>query len=69
MIRSDIARTFVEPFELTSLEREALPYFAVATQARTAPRYRVRQREGADIAGVLRSHVARMRALSTQLTH
>jgi Ser/Thr protein kinase RdoA (MazF antagonist) len=69
VIRSDIARMFVEPFELTSLEREALPYFVVATQARTAPRYRVRQREGADIAGVLRSHVARMRALSTQLTH
>ena len=67
VIRAYAARAFLEPFGLTSLEREALPYFVVATHARTAPRYRVRQREGADIAQVLRSHVARMRALSTGL--
>lgn len=41
--------------------------FVVATQARTVPRYRVRAREGADPAQVLRGHVARMRALSANL--
>jgi hypothetical protein len=67
VIRAGAARAFLEPFELTSMEREALPHFVVATRARTASRYRVRQREGADIARVLRSHVARMHALSASL--
>jgi Ser/Thr protein kinase RdoA (MazF antagonist) len=66
-IRADAARAFLVPFRLTSLEREALPYFVVATQARTASRYGVRAREGADPARVLRTHVARMRALSANL--
>jgi homoserine kinase type II len=67
VIRAGAARAFLEPFELTDLERQALPYFIVATQARTAPRYRVRAREGADPAQVLRAHVARMRVLSANL--
>jgi Ser/Thr protein kinase RdoA (MazF antagonist) len=67
VIRADAARAFLDAFTLTELERKALPYFVVATQARTAPRYRVRQREGADITRVLRSHVARMRALGATL--
>jgi Ser/Thr protein kinase RdoA (MazF antagonist) len=68
VILADAARAFLEPFELTDNERRALPYFVVATQARTAPRYRVRAREGADPAQVLRGHVTRMRALSANLT-
>lgn len=67
LIRADAARAFLEAFALTELERTALPYFVVATQARTAPRYRVRERAGADTAQVLRSHVARMRALAASL--
>jgi homoserine kinase type II len=68
VIRADAARAFIEPFALTDLERQALPYFVVATQARTAPRYRVRAREGSDPAPILRAHVTRMRALSAHLT-
>jgi Ser/Thr protein kinase RdoA (MazF antagonist) len=67
VIRADASRAFLEPFGLTALERKALPHFVVATQARTSARYRVREREGADPAQVLRAHVARMRALSTSL--
>lgn len=67
VIRAGAAQAFLEAFALQELERRALPHFVVATQARTAPRYRVRQRAGADIAPVLRSHVARMRALSASL--
>ncbi len=37
LIRADAARAFLETFALTELERTALPYFVVATQARTAP--------------------------------
>src|SRR5215471_3565531 len=67
VIRADASRAFLEPFGLTGLERKALPRFVVATQARTSSRYRVREREGADPAQVLRTHVARMRALSASL--
>jgi Ser/Thr protein kinase RdoA (MazF antagonist) len=67
VIRAGAARAFLAAFALTDAERRALPHFVVAVQARTAPRYRVRQREGADIAQVLRSHVARMRALGASL--
>lgn len=67
VIRAGAARAFLDTFDLTEPEREALPHFVVATQARTAPRYRVRQRAGGDIARVLRSHVARMRVLSESL--
>lgn len=58
------AAAFREHFGLTDLECEALPAFIVATQARNAARYRVREREGADPAAVLRRHVARMRYLT-----
>ena len=67
VIRADASRAFLEPFGLTGLERKALPRFVVATQARTSSRYRVREREGADPAQVLRTHVARMRALCASL--
>lgn len=63
-IRPDRATAFREHFDLTDLEREALPAFIVATHARNAARYRVREREGADPAAVLRQHVARMRHLT-----
>lgn len=56
---------FLQSFDLTDLERRALPYFTVAVQARTAARYRVREREGADPRDALRTHVRRMQALST----
>lgn len=55
---------FQQAFELTEPERRALPYFTVAVQARTAARYRVREREGTDPREALRTHVRRMRALS-----
>ncbi|MEQ7008300.1 phosphotransferase [Actinopolymorpha sp. B17G11] len=62
-IRPELSAAFQEHFNLTDLERAALPAFTVATQARNAARYRIREREGADPAAVLRGHVARMRHL------
>ena len=61
---AEAATIFLRAFDLTTLERRALPYFMVAVQARTAARYRVREREGADPREALRTHVRRMRALS-----
>lgn len=63
-MRPRMAAVFRGSFELTDLEREALPAFIVATHARNAARYRVRERERADPAAVLRRHVTRMRCLS-----
>lgn len=63
-IRPGWDEAFQEPFDLTDLERAALPAFIVATQARNAARYRIREREGGDAAAVLRQHVARMRTLA-----
>jgi Ser/Thr protein kinase RdoA (MazF antagonist) len=54
---------FQRSFSLTGAERQALPHFLVAVHARTAARYRVRQREGTDPVQALRKHVHRMRAL------
>ena len=64
VIRPEMASQFLQQFDLTDLERRALPVFMVATQARNAARYRIREREGADPARVLRHHVARMRELA-----
>lgn len=66
-IRTDLAGLFRQQFALTESEREAFPALMVATQARNAARYRIRQREGADPAKVLHRHVARMRELSRAL--
>ncbi len=60
----EAAAIFLEAFDLTALERGALPHFTVAVQARTAARYRVREREGTDMREALRTHVRRMRALA-----
>lgn len=60
---AEAAAIFLRAFDLTALERRALPYFTVAVQARTAARYRVRQREGSDAREALRTHVRRMRVL------
>jgi Ser/Thr protein kinase RdoA (MazF antagonist) len=72
-IRAWTARVLVDEYErearLTKLERRALPMMTVVVQARTAPRYALRQRRGEDPARALRAHVARMRALQTQLDH
>jgi len=65
VIGAKASAAFLHAFDLTDLERRALPYFTVAVQARTAARYRVREREGADPREALRSHVRRMQALST----
>jgi homoserine kinase type II len=64
LIRPELAAAFQEHFVLTDLEHAALPAFIVATQARNAARYRIREREGADPDAVLRRHVARVRHLS-----
>lgn len=61
---ADASAAFLQAFDLTGPERDALPGFLVAVQARTAARYRVRQREGADPREALRTHVRRMRALT-----
>jgi hypothetical protein len=70
-IRASTARIFVDEYErdnrLTELERRALPMMTVVVQARTAPRYALRQRAGEDPARVLRAHVGRMRALQDQM--
>jgi hypothetical protein len=58
---------FLKPVGLTAPEPKALPHLVAATQARTSSRYRVRERQGASPARVLRAHVARMRALSASL--
>jgi Ser/Thr protein kinase RdoA (MazF antagonist) len=58
---------FQQAFELTEAERRALPCFTVAVQARTAARYRVREREGTDPRQALRTHVRRMQQLSTAM--
>lgn len=60
------AETFVAGFGLSELERVALPAFVVAVHARTAARYRIRQREGGDPAKALRTHVARMANLEAE---
>jgi Ser/Thr protein kinase RdoA (MazF antagonist) len=65
VIGAEASAAFVQAFDLTDLERRALPYFTVAVQARTAARYRVREREGTDPCEALRTHVRRMQALST----
>jgi Ser/Thr protein kinase RdoA (MazF antagonist) len=59
--------TFRQAFDLTEPERRALPWFTAAVQARTAARYRVREREGADPRQALRTHVRRMQQLSTAM--
>lgn len=64
VVRIEMATQFLDQFDLTDLERLILPTFMVATQARNAARYRIREREGADPAHVLRHHVARMRELT-----
>lgn len=61
---ADASTAFLQAFDLTGPEREALPAFLVAVQARTAARYRVREREGADPREALRTHVRRMQALT-----
>ena len=70
-IRARTARILLDEYEqaapLTELERQALPVMTVVVQARTAPRYALRQRGGQDPAQVLRAHVARMRSLETQM--
>lgn len=55
---------FLQALDLTGPERRVLPSFLVAVQARTAARYRVRERGGADPREALRTHVRRMRALT-----
>jgi Ser/Thr protein kinase RdoA (MazF antagonist) len=72
IIGAEASAVFLQAFDLTDLELRALRYFTVAVQARTAARYRVREREGTDPRQALRTHVRRMRALSTRvgaLTH
>jgi Ser/Thr protein kinase RdoA (MazF antagonist) len=70
-IRARTARILVEEYErdapLKELERQALPMMAVVVQARTAPRYALRQRGGEDPAGALRRHVGRMRTIQAQM--
>lgn len=61
---AEASAIFLQAFDLTEPERRALPRFTAAVQARTAARYRVREREGADPREALRTHVRRMRALS-----
>ncbi len=61
--KGSAAQIFLQALDLIPLERRALPYFIVAVQARTAARYRVREREGTDPREALRTHVRRMRAL------
>jgi Ser/Thr protein kinase RdoA (MazF antagonist) len=63
-IGAEAPAAFLQPFDLTDVERRALPYFTVAVQARTAARYRVREREGTNPRKALRTHVRRMQALS-----
>lgn len=60
---TEAAQIFLQALDLIPLERRALPNFIVAVQARTAARYRVREREGTDPREALRTHVRRMRAL------
>lgn len=67
VIDAETAAIFLREFDLTEPERRALPYFIVAVHARTAARYRVRAREGADPREALRTHVGRMKALSTAI--
>jgi Ser/Thr protein kinase RdoA (MazF antagonist) len=64
VIRAEASAAFLQAFGLTDTERRAFPYFSVAVQARTAARYQVRAREGTDPREALRTHVARMQALS-----
>jgi Ser/Thr protein kinase RdoA (MazF antagonist) len=64
VIDAEASAIFQQAFDLTEPERRALPYLIVAVQARTAARYRVREREGTDPREALRAHVRRMRALS-----
>jgi Ser/Thr protein kinase RdoA (MazF antagonist) len=66
VIGAEASAAFLRAFDLTDLERRALPYLTVAVQARTAARYRVREREGSDPRQSLRTHVRRMQALSTK---
>jgi Ser/Thr protein kinase RdoA (MazF antagonist) len=70
-IRPDTARAFLDEYarrvDLTRLERRALPMMASLVQARTAARYAVRLRDGEDIARTIRTHVARMRSLQSQV--
>jgi Ser/Thr protein kinase RdoA (MazF antagonist) len=61
---AEASAAFLQAFDLTDPERRALPAFLVAVHARTAARYRVREREGTDPRGALRTHVRRMRALT-----
>ena len=70
-IRAPTARIFVDEYErdarLSDLERLALPMMTILVQARTAPRYALRQRAGEDPTRVLRAHVRRMRTLQDQM--
>ena len=61
---AEASSIFLQAFGLTEPERRALPRLLAAVQARTAARYRVRERGGADPRAALRTHVRRMRALS-----
>jgi len=63
-IDAEACEVFQRAFDLIEPERRALPYFTVAVQARTAARYRVRERDGSDPRRALRTHVRRMQALS-----
>jgi Ser/Thr protein kinase RdoA (MazF antagonist) len=65
-IDAEPSAMFQRAFDLTEPERRAMPYFTVAVQARTAARYRVREREGTDPCQALRTHVRRMQAFSTK---
>jgi len=65
VIGAEAAAIFLQEFDLTEPERRALPHFIVAVHARTAARYQVRVREGADPREALRTHVGRMKALRT----
>jgi Ser/Thr protein kinase RdoA (MazF antagonist) len=64
---ADASALFLQAFDLTEPEHSALPYFTVAVQARTAARYRVREREGTDPGKALRAHVHRMRSLTSEV--
>jgi Ser/Thr protein kinase RdoA (MazF antagonist) len=70
-IRPETAQAFLDQYasevHLTQLERQALPMMAILVHARTAARYAVRQRGGEDPVRVLRTHIARMKALDAQL--
>ncbi|MBO0812576.1 MAG: phosphotransferase [Microlunatus sp.] len=68
VIRSSRATFFADSVGLTELERAALPAFLVAVHARTAARYRVREREGIDPVAALHQHVARMRQIQAQIS-